>query len=477
MKLQPTEGFTVLQTSVTLNDPHIWSDNRDCLSIRWAMYEPLVCFGEGGQHRPALAESWVLADDARTWTFRLHAPVTFHNGDTLTAQDVVGSLERARDPQMAGELGTSGLYQSYLGGAEIEALDEQTVRILTREPMADLLDILMDIPIIARSTLESVPDVHIGSGPYRIEEVGSDHIRMGNFSGHWRGRPPIDRVDWHAEPDKHRRVELLLAGEADLVTDVSPQNKLKIDSCEPFQVVESEHGMCVIFMCNAQSGVCTDKRVRQALNYALDIAEIIEKVKGGAARPLNGPLTLLHLGCDPGVSPYPYDPAEAKELLAEAGYANGFQLTLDIPTSMPDEAPHLAQIMSQQFARVGIATEINVVSDRREYANMVRKKQMHDACCFDSTPLSTYRVLREKLHSGLAGPWWQGYSNRVFDQLIDQAQATPNTHRRQELFRKAYRIARDDAPWIFLYNPILFWGLGPRAQRWTPGIEGLIRLA
>jgi peptide/nickel transport system substrate-binding protein len=378
---------------------------------------------------------------------------------------------------MAGELGTSGLYQSYLGGAEIEALDEQTVRIVLREPMADLLDLLMDIPIVARSGLDSLPDVHVGSGPYRLAEADSDRVRLEGFSKHWAGQPPIDTVHWRAEPRESRRVEALLAGEADLVAGVAVWSKQKIDSYEATQVVASEHGMCVIFMCNAQSGVCADKRVRQALNYALDVAEIIDKVKGGAGRPLNGPLTPLHFGYDPATPPYPYDPVEAKKLLAEAGHAGGLQLTLDIPTSMPDEAPHLAQVMFQQFARVGITTKVNAISDRPKYADMARNKQIHDACCFDSTPLSSFRVLREKLHSGVAGPWWQGYSSRAFDQLIDRAQATPDSRQRQELYRRAYRAVREDAPWIFLYNPILFWGVGPRAHGWEPGIEGLVRLA
>ena len=477
MRLRPAKEFTVLQSNVDLIDPHVWSDNRDRLSIRWAIYEPLVYYGEGGQYRPALARSWTLADDARTWTFSLRAPVTFHNGDPLTAQDVVASLERARDPKTAGEMGTSGLYQIYLAGAEIKALDEHTVRVVPRESMADLLDLLMDIPIVARAGLDSLPDLHIGSGPYRVVEAGSDQVTMDAFSEHWAGRPPIELVHWRAELDEGRQVEALLSGNVDLVTHVSPQSRQQIESYEPTQVSTSAHSMCVIFMCNAQAGPCTDKRVRQALNYALDVTEIIDRVKGGAAHPLNGPLTSLHLGHDPATSPYPYDPVEAKRLLAEAGYASGLQLTLDIPTTMPDEAPHLAQIMTQQFAQVGIAVKVNTISDRPKYAEMVRNKQIHDACCFDSTPLSSYRVLREKLHSSAAGPWWQGYRNREFDQLIDQSQAMPDSHRRQELYRKAYRMVHDDAPWIFLYNPILLWGLGPRARGWQPAIEGFVRLA
>ena len=107
---------------------------------------------------------------------------------------------------------------------------------------------------------------------------------------------------------------------------------------------------------------------------------------------------------------------------------------------------------------------------------MVKAKQIDDACCFDSSPLSTYRIMREKFHSGIRGPWWQGYTNAEVDTLLNQAWTTADVTRRRDLYRRAYRLIRDDAPWIFLYNSILFWGVGPRARGWTPGIDGLVRL-
>jgi peptide/nickel transport system substrate-binding protein len=147
---------------------------------------------------------------------------------------------------------------------------------------------------------------------------------------------------------------------------------------------------------------------------------------------------------------------------------------LDVPTTLPDEATMLAQQMAKQFAQVGINTEIREFSDRPAYAEMVRDKQMDDAACFDSSPLSTYRILREKLHSGIAGPWWQGYTNPAVDTLLDKARSTRSFSERGNLYREAYRIICDDAPWIFLYNPTLFWGVGPRARAFRPRIEGLI---
>ena len=476
MALQPVKELTVLQSYVQLGDPHVWSDARNRLNIRFAAYESLVSYDERGMYRPALTQSWTLEDDARAWTFNLRTDVSFHNGDTLKAWDVVATLERARDPGMAGELGTQGLYQSYLGSAAIEPLDEHTVRVVTPEPMADLLDLLVEIPIVPPSALAGLPDAAVGSGPYRLVEASDDCIVMEAFEEYWGGRPPVEKLYWRAEPDVQLRVAALLAGEADLITEVSPEGCRTLKGTSQATVVELESCVCTVFMCNIRSGVCANRRVRQALNYALDVPAIIERVMSGAARPLNGPLTPMHFGHDPATRAYPYDPVRARALLAEAGYADGLQLVLDIPTILPNEAPRLAQLMAEQYARVGITTEVKAFADRPGYAEMVRAKQIDDACCFDSSPLSSYRVLREKFHSRVAGPWWQGYSNPEVNTLLEQASATPDNDQRQELYRRAYRKIRDDAPWIFLYNPTLLWGVGPRARGWTVGIDSLIRL-
>ena len=475
MALPATDRLTILQTQVPIADPHISSDNKDRLSILCAMYEALVQLDAQGNFIPALAKSWTLAEDARTWTFRLRQNVTYHNGAHLTAQDVVASVQRACDPTLGGDLGTEGLYYSYLKDMAIVALDTQTVQMVTVRPMADLLDLIVDIPIVPQRALAGLPNNPVGSGPYRLVEASRELVVMEAFEDYWGGTPPANKLYWRAEPDPQRRVEQLLAGEADLVTQVPVDQEQRIKAEATTDVVTAPSSVCAIFMCNAQAGVCIDKRVRQALNYALNISAIIAEVMGGKANPLNGPLSSLHFGYDPELPPYPYDPAKAKTLLTEAGYGDGMKLVLNVPITLPDEATHLARLMADHYARVGITTEIKEFSDRPGYANMVKNKQIDDACCFDSSPLSTFRPLREKFHAGISGPWWQGYSNPEVDQLLDQAQATTDMKKRQQVYRKAYRLIREDAPWIFFYSPTVAWGIGTQCQGWKPTIDGLIK--
>ena len=141
---------------------------------------------------------------------------------------------------------------------------------------------------------------------------------------------------------------------------------------------------------------------------------------------------------------------------------------------MPNEAPRLAQMMVEQFEHVGISVEVVEHEDRAAYSEMVRDKKINDACCFDSSPRSTYRVLREKLQSTLRGPWWQGYENTEVNSLIKQAEATVNDAERRKIYQQIYTIVRDDAPWIFLYRPTRYWGVGSSMEGWKLRADGLL---
>lgn len=478
MELHP-DTITILQSTVTLPDPHILSDAREGLNLLAAVYDTLVRYAGGERFAPALAEAWELAPDARTWTFRLRAGVQFHNGATLSAADVVASIERARSPEMGGSYGTDGVFRSYVAGATVAATDERTVRVVTEEPSADLLDLLVSLPIAPRNALDRLPDRAVGSGPYRVLEAGADEIAMAAFAPSWQGEPRASHLRWRREPDHERRVERLLAGEGDIATKVTPGGVRSLRGATTGRALLLPAPTCIIFMCNLFTGACTDRRVRQALNHALDLPRIVDDLFDGAAEHLHGPFTALHRAYDPASRPYAHDPALARRLLAEAGYPDGIALTVDIPTAMPDEARDLAQSLVEQGAQAGMRVTVREHSDRVAYAYMVRDKRIGDLCLFDSSPPSTYRVLREKFHSGVKGPWWQGYANPEVDRLIDEARGVVDEAARTRLYRHAFNLIRDDAPWLFLYAPHAAWGIGSRFAAafpdWRPGDDGILR--
>ena len=466
--------LTVVQSSVSIGDPHIANDAAGPLSIIFTIYEALVGLDEEGSYQPALAERWEVAEDARTWTFHLRDGVRFHNGEVLDASDVVATLGRVLDPAIGGAFGTQGVYISYLGTAEISAPEDSMVRIVTEDPMADLLDLLVAMPISPASELDELPGEYVGSGPYEIVEQSDTRVVVAAHDEYWGKTPDYREIHWIAEGDSGKRVEALLNGQADGAAGIGIQGWQRITEEGTALAHEMDSGLAIIFMANALEGPGRDRRVRQALNYALDMDEIIAEIMHGAAQPLNGYLTPHHFGYNPETPPYPYDPDKARSLLAEAGYQDGLNLVFDIPSVMPDEMPELERMMVEQYSRVGITLKIVEHQDRPAYSEMVREKRINDAAGFDSSPRSTYRVLREKIHSTLQGPWWEGYENQEVDSLIEEAQATVSDTERQAIYRQIYTIIRDDAPWIFLYNPTLYWGVGPTMKDWRPRADGLL---
>jgi peptide/nickel transport system substrate-binding protein len=460
--------LTIIQSLVEIGDPHRWSDNYNKLSILFNIYDTIVSHEEGnsyGSYTPAIARSWSVEEDAKTWSFKLRDDVLFHNGDKLTGEDVAASLSRASQ---------QSIFKNYLSGASINNIDKNTVQIILTEPMADLLDLIADIPIAPATELKTSFKEHVGSGPYQLIEKGNELV-MEVFSKHWRGKQGPERIIWLQEPDLCKRVDALLSGEADIASEIKPKEARLIENSSRADVLAWKSSVCIVFMFNTLSGVCTDRKVRRALNYALDKKKIIDEVLDGAAYPLNGPLTPSHFGYNPETPVYPYDPIKARSLLSKAGYDKGLEVVLDTRPVLPEEGPLLAKIIAEEFTKVGISTEIKEF-DRATYDKMVQGKHIDDACIFDSTPMSTFRLLQEKINSRVQGPWWQGYSNREVESLIDKAQTVIDDTKRQKIYRQAYQIIRDDAAWIFLYNPLYFWGMGPKARNSSINIRGVIRM-
>ena len=170
------DAITIVQPRINIGDPHICSDSKSRVSILFSLYEALVRREPGGAYAPSLAESWTVDDDAQQWTFKLRKGVRFHNGEKMKARDVVASLERVSDPSLGGELGTEGVYASYMGDAAIDAPDEDTVRIVTSEPMADLLDLVVAFPVASESALGGLTENHVGTGPYSLVEADSSEV-------------------------------------------------------------------------------------------------------------------------------------------------------------------------------------------------------------------------------------------------------------------------------------------------------------
>lgn len=461
---------TIVQPRLRLEDPHDCTDANDVLCVFDAFFDGLVRFGENGGYRPAIAESWMVSSDARDWTFVLRENLFFHDGTECDAAAVILSLRRMARADKGYTLGAPGVWHQYLGDAKISAPNERTVKISLSHPMADLLDVLVYGYVIAPAALERYErgDVTtpIGTGPYRFQSFTDGHEISGSRFEGWHGaRVANARIRFLLEPDESRRQNMLLAGDAQVANGLGFRNSCDLDSGGHTRVV-SLVPVSIIYLFNSARGPFADPRVRRAANIALDRHALVKTVLCGAARPLPGFVSPAHFGAGDGAPGMPRDLAEAKRLLIEAGHGDGLVINVDCPTRLPDEAEALTAAVGHQFAEIGISLCVHRHEDREAYAHDVRLKNVSDMCVFDSSPLSTFRVLAEKIDARSRGSWWLGYHNGEVERLIDEGRRTINDTARAAIYASAYRLLQQDPPWLYLYNPLRITGLGGKHPQW-----------
>ena len=456
-----TERLTIYQPGGSYPDPHLWIEPRSLLNIRFAVFEGLVRYDAALRIVPALAESWTVTDDAKDWLFTLRKDVHYHDGTVMTAADVVTSIRNASRKDVGGAYGTDALLYAYIGNAEIRAEDDLHVRVILPQPMADLPDLFVYIMIIPERCIGADPASIPGTGPFRYGSIDGKRYTFLRNENYWAGAPDIDELVFVDEKDPAKRIAALRNGDADVITNLEGSHTAGLDEKDDICVIEYDSPVAIPLMLNCFTGPFTDVRVRQAVNYATDVDEIIQKVCGGVGIKLNGPMTIHHFGYNKHAKPYPYDPDKARELLKEAGFGDGLEVTMFRPTSSPNESAGIAKCVKEQWAKAGITLHEVVEEDRQQYALDVRDKKIHDLCIFDSAPVSTYRVLHEKLDSTNHGPWWEGYDSPAFNALMKKAAETVDTRDREKIFREAIQTAADEAAWVFLYSPVQFY-----AARW-----------
>lgn len=469
---------TISQSRIALDDPHACTDANDVLTVFGALFDTLVRRMPGGGYGPSLATRWSMSEDARRFTFRLREGVTFHDGEPCDANAVRYALLRMARPDMGATLGAPGVYAQYLAGMTVEVLGCHEIALTLAEPLADLFDILAYGHIVSPAAIEAAGEDlvkrAVGTGPYRLERhVPGERIEAVANPDHFDGAPTFRRIAWVKGETAPARAEALLDGSADIANGL-PRSAQSALPAPAFTMRDYLAPTALIMMFNAAGGPASDPRVRLALNLAIDREALVSGVLGGAGQPLHGFVSPVHYGADPEAQPFAHDVARARRLLREAGHGEGLTLQLYCPTRLPDEAEALAGAVATQLAEIGVRFERHTEPDRVHYANQVRRKAIHDLCIFDSSPMSVFRVLHEKIDSRVRGSWWEGYANPAVERLIDQARATVSPEARQELYRQCYRLLREDPPWLYLYNHRRVIGLRGDHPGWRMHTDGVL---
>jgi peptide/nickel transport system substrate-binding protein len=441
---------------VTSFEPYTIQDNATIWNAT-LVYDQLTRPTKDAQNvEPSLAQSWDVAKDGLTYTFHLRKGVKFHDGSPMTASDVAFCINQV---VYAKNTGWNWLLPDL---KTMEVVDDHTVRAHLKNPHAPFL---ADMALFACSiypkklagkALWSHP---IGTGPFMFQSwtTGSELVLARNPSW-WRNssQPYIDTFHNLVVPDGNTRVLQVQSGELDIALYVSGASAKALQG-NPSVVVHIDPYIESVFVTMnvaLSNPPLNNKLVRQALNYAVDKQTIVNKIMFGTAR-VNGQALPPMLGYDPSIQPYAYDPAKAKALLAKAGHASGFTVTLLVDNSVPEYA-QWATLMQENLAKIGVTLKIqliaqatlgNITNGKPPFKYDMRTNSM-SADIVDPDELVGYAL------QGNAGTYAISttYNNATVNNLVVQGARTFDRATRQKLYYQAERIHHDDAPMIFLYS-------------------------
>jgi peptide/nickel transport system substrate-binding protein len=474
-RLAPVGNLLVVQgVDAESLDPHVTTSGAS-KGMMWAMYDKLLERAPDMRLIPWLATSWRVLNDT-TWEFRLRDGVYFHNGEKFTAEHVRDTIARFKSP------GIRNVYAGQLRPVrDVEVVNPLTVRIHTDGPFALLAEVLsLYCEMLPRAITSGQVDAAkqaIGTGPYRFTEWVPNQRMVMDFVDrpHFSGQPRLRRLVWRPIPEAATRLVELKTGGAHLITPVDPIQIPELEATKNVEIVRFRQLSSQIVVLNMlKVRPFQDVRVRQALNYATDVDALIRTVMRGGAYRLASAFGPGIPGYDESLRPYPYDPERARQLLAEAGYGTGFEVTLVTPEGRYLNDRLASEAIAAMWTRVGVRTRVQVM-DWSPFVQGVLGKT-HDAFFFQQVGVLLDATVSINFDSDRKGAAWQGYHNEEANRLIQEAPKTMDPARRNEMYKRLNQILHRECPWVFLWNQQGIYALQKRVRGWEPHTDGIIRL-
>ena len=459
-------------------DPHMHFERVGIL-VNINMFDSLLHKNTKLEYEPSLATSWKALNDT-TWEFKLRKGVKFHNGDVMTAEDVKYSFERVLEPGK--EKKKSPQYGNIRAIKDVRIVDPDTIHLVTDKPFPLLLERLVFFPIVPKKHIEKVGEeafgttAAVGTGPWKFVEWKRDqHIRLEAFDGHWRGKPAFKHLVIRAVPEvatqiaeiKTGGVDLIRNVSADLVPELKTHTQTYVSSAPILRVHYVELDM--------RQAPFDKKAVRQAANYAVDKQAIIQKLMGGLGRQVATVVQPPAFGFEPEVKPFPYDPKKARELLAQAGYPNGVDITLH---SAFVEFRPVFEAITQMLTEVGIRVNARMWDPGPAWNKFLQAegKATHGAYgSWGNYSVFDADAVLHPLYHTEPGGWIGKWYTRVegLDKLIDEARSTLNQAQRKRSYSQIQTLIREEAPAIFLFTQYDTLAISKRVEYAARGDEWL----
>ena len=468
-----------LSADVTTMDPHFVAAQPN-LTAQQHVFDSLVRTDERSRPVPGIA-TW-RTPDSLTWEFTLRKGVKFHDGAELTSEDVVFSLERPFTIT-----GSPGGFQTYVRPIVAkQVVDRYTVRLKTAAPYGALLQDLAEVMIVSKKSAQDAGSRDFdfgkaanGTGPYRLKRFArGNRIELVRHDHYWGGKTPWSAVTLLIVPTDPVRTAALLSGDLDAIEHVPTADMAKLRRNAAFRLEQTVSWRTIFLHVDQASdrppGVYSktgkpldrnpfkDLRVRQAMSKSINRPAIAERVMEGLALPAANVVSPSVFGHDPGLKPDAYDPEGAKKLLAEAGYPDGFTMTIATPNNRYINDEQVAQTAAQMLARIGIVTKVDAMP-LSVYFGKARNKEFGVALLgwgSRAADLALRSLVAMPNAEKGYGTWnWGGYANPKLDELVAQSLGTVDPARREALARSASALAVREVAIVPLHYQVVTWAM------------------
>jgi peptide/nickel transport system substrate-binding protein len=459
------------QSDLPTMDPHMHNLRTGIIAFYHIFDNLGVRNRETNQIEPWLAESWENIEPT-VWELKLREGIKFHNGDDFTSATVKFNWDRVTDPEQA-----SQQIGNHAAIAGVEIVDDYTVHVTTKEPYPIFTERLQNFQMISEKVAEEgdayLAENPIGTGPYKfVEWKKGQEVVLTRNDDYWNPDVEIGfkELVLRTVPGVPTQLAELLAGTADIVRVVPFDQMAAVDN-SGVATSKTQSILRVGFtrldaMGRTAPNPFQDVRVRHAANHACDIQGYIDALQPGGDRTpaLVNP---KHFGFDPTIEPHEYDPDLAKQLLTEAGYPDGIDVTwVRGPSSMPNQ-DQVDQAMQRDLEAVGIRCTFETLSDGLVFTDRHNTGQagpMHSYNWGSYSVFDADGILWDQLHSNEIFTY---YNNDELDALLVDGRGSLDPDERMEIYSKAQRIIRDEAPMIFMWGFHSVWGVSNKVE-WSP---------
>ena len=469
-------------------DPH-GSNDVSSSNVQSNIFETLVIRDANGELAPGLAESWTQVDDL-TWEFKLRTGIKFHDGEDFNAEAVKKSFDRILDPEVASP--RAFLFEMV---TEVKVIDDNTVQFITEYPFSPLLAHLTHNGggIISPAAIDAdyaaiTDDVKAGSvigtgkaafgtGPFKYDDwTPGTELKIVKNADYWGTAASVDSVTFKVIPESAVRIAELQTGSAHIIGAVEPSQVANVNTFPDASVLETPTSSLTYIGFNTNKEPFNNPKVRQAISKAIDRVTLIDGIYEGFGIPAISPLSPGIFGYTEDVTSMEYNLEEAKALLAEAGYADGFKTT--IWTNDNPARRNVAIVLQQGLKELGIDVEIQEL----EWGAYLEKTAAGEHDMFilgwsNSTGDADYGIYA-LFHSSQHGdPGNRSfYSNAKVDELLDAGRREADQEKRLGIYQEAIQIISDDSPMAFVLHPSNLVGVSKKVTGFSVSADSIYRL-